>query len=106
MDSAFLAIISVLLFFIVALTVYFLWPWKASTPTHNVDTIPKNKNCSISGEVIDYSGSTSKVSSTLCTQCIKYLTKTSEGCFPMQYDGDSKCAKYGDPEPCPTKSLR
>jgi hypothetical protein len=107
MDSALLAILVVLTFFVIALSMYFLWPWQKRTTDHDTSVIPKNQTCGISGDLWNYNGEDLADSMNVpCTKCIQFLTKTSEGCFPMQYDGDSKCVKYGDPEPCPVKTLR
>jgi hypothetical protein len=103
MDPAIIAIITVVLLLGVALAVYLLWPWKKpSIPGKFTGDIPDGKKCDISGDLWDFNGvDLNDTKSVPCDRCIQYLTKTQDGCFLTQYDGDSKCEKYGDPQPCP-----
>ena len=104
MDPAIIAIITVVLLLGVALAAYFLWPWKKTAPVqqHSTADIPEGKKCDISGDLWDFNGVDLRDSTSVpCERCIQFLTKTPEGCLLSQYDGDSKCEKYGDPRPCP-----
>jgi hypothetical protein len=103
MDPAIIAIITIVILLGVALTVYFLWPWrKPNIPVKFTGDIPEGKRCDISGDLWTFNnGDTTDSKSVSCASCIKYLTKTPDGCFLMQYDGQSKCEQYGDPRPCP-----
>lgn len=103
MDPVIIAIITVILLLGVAFSAYFLWPWrKTDTPRHFAGDIPDGKNCDISGDMWDFSGTDLTDTKTVpCDRCIQFLTKTPDGCFLMQYNGESECTRYGDPRPCP-----
>jgi hypothetical protein len=103
MDPAIIAIITLVILLGVGLATYFLWPWKAG-PIQKQFTgdIPEGKKCDISGDLWTFNkGDITDSKSVPCSECIKFLTKTTDGCLLMQYDGQSKCEQYGDPRPCP-----
>lgn len=100
---------------IYSLFVLKLWPWdlsdisltwikgeKTTKPKQYTGVIP-DKSCKISGDLMDYNNSEVSKTNVPCDQCINYISKTSKGCYSMQYDGDSSCSIYGDLTLCPTK---
>jgi len=89
------------------LLVHQIWPWDLATnsieklPVIIKDAISPTRMCKISGDIYDYSNKKFEESTVPCTQCINYLSKSSQGCNVMQYDGETSCTEYGDPQPCP-----
>lgn len=102
-------IIIVTVFFEYMLIIKKVYPWDIFTNTNSSnilqtiiqDILPKNKTCSLKGEIQDYNGKSIIDKTVDCALCIKYRSKNANGCTAMTYNSiTNSCELTGDPKPC------